>query len=271
MPAGRDLLIVHGPPRSGTTPFYGLVCSTLGASMMPECTYLTQLIELYSNTVRYPDKTRFSYFFGDRARAADVYRPMAVRMLEALTANSRAGAPIVIKDPGLSVVLPEVRELLGDDVRLLGIVRHPADTLASMKRVRQRANQIWDLAVEAAYAYRHYEGARTSDSPVLRYEDLIANDPVAISRLEDALGTRLKPEPQADAAWLRPDDPFYAAGYGKRFDAAFAGEGAATLTAIEVEYVQHVFAGILDHWGYEPKPPTADDAPIGSAPGPHSR
>ena len=40
-----------------------LICGTLGSALMPEVTYLTQILELYARNVRYPDKTKIPLFF----------------------------------------------------------------------------------------------------------------------------------------------------------------------------------------------------------------
>ena len=225
---------------------------------MPEVTYLTQILELYARNVRYPDKTKFPYFFGQKEQATNLYAKLAGSMVEKITSSLPADAEVVFKDPWLSLFLLPAQEVLGDRYRYLGIVRHPAEALASMKRVVERSGNGWDLKAQTTSIYLYYDSIRLFQKEtqvqnlVVRYEDLIDRDPKTVSAIENHIEAKLVWN-VADADWLKIATPFSSRGYGKRFDRSFAGIGAETLDVDELDYVQDVLSGVMQHWQYERK------------------
>ncbi|RZS88899.1 sulfotransferase family protein [Phyllobacterium myrsinacearum] len=248
--------MIYGAPRSGTTALQGLICASLGSGFMPESTYLTQILELYARNVDYPDATRYPYFFGERQSARSMYGKYVELMIERIATLQPADKPLVLKDPGVCKWLWAAQELMGDRFSFLGVVRDPADTIASMKRVRERSGVEWNIEAEAAEAYRYYDGIRAfqgiseSKNAVIRYEDLVDRDSKTVATVEDHIGARLT-FGAIDAEWLKQETPFHSQGYGKSFARAFAGIGVSSLNRAELDYIQDAFAGLREYWGYE--------------------
>ncbi len=59
------LIVVSGPPRSGTTLANRILCASPGcAPFLPECSFITKQIEQYANILLYSDRERFSAYLG---------------------------------------------------------------------------------------------------------------------------------------------------------------------------------------------------------------
>lgn len=250
----RNLLIV-GPPRSGTTAIQGAICASLGSHFMPESNYLTDIFGMYRRVTDHPDPLRFDYYLGgDKAKS--VYARLVEQTMDGL-ADAKSGEVRVFKDPMMSAQFPRARQLLDASTRVLAIVRHPADVLASLKRVRMRAGDAWDIEADIMLAYRCYDGIRNLvESPangelVVRFEDVIAGDSAAIQSISNLIGVRFDPAREAAPAWLSQTGAFNSAGYGRAITAEMAGPGHSSLDKAELRRVQDALSGALQVWSYE--------------------
>nr|WP_247750580.1 sulfotransferase [Rhizobium sp. E27B/91] len=249
-------VLIIGPPRSGTTALQGVVCASLGAEFMPECNYLTDIFSLYDRVTTYPDPVRFNYFFKDEGSAARLYSSLVEKVLTVM--GSGGDRPLVLKDPLLSACFPRAADLLDAKTVCLAIVRHPADVMASMKRVRKKAGADWDMESDIMTVYRCYDGIRsisqnecTLSKLVVRYEDLILGQ--SLDAVSDFLGNSIDLAKSSSPEWLARTGAFKSQGYGRAFSSDSSGEGTISLTPAELNRVQSIFAGIMAHWEYQAK------------------
>jgi hypothetical protein len=75
-------VLVTGTPRSGTTLLAGLLSVGKEASpMLPECTYITQIIQPFHNFPHYSDPQRFAAYAIDEPILEGMYRAMVGSIL----------------------------------------------------------------------------------------------------------------------------------------------------------------------------------------------
>ena len=97
-----DLIIICGPPRSGTTWLNRELCKLPTAfQFLPECTLITQQIELYSQTLHYCDPQRLHSYFSNHENLQCYYRTNVARLIDQVaTINQKKNAStLVLKDP----------------------------------------------------------------------------------------------------------------------------------------------------------------------------
>ena len=247
-------VLVFGPPRSGTTAIQGAICASLGSAFVPEANYLTDIFELYSRVAGFPDPLRFEFYLGHN-RASELYGQLAKTMMDGLIAPE-AGKVRVCKDPMMSIQFPRARQLLDDSTRVIAIVRHPADVMASMKRVRLTTSNSWDLDADLALVYRCYDGIRSmaqdpvAGEVVVRFEDLVAASGPALRTISDVIDAPLRLDREITPDWLSLTGAFSSRGYGHAITAGLTGLGHRSLDEVELERVQDVLAGMLQFWDY---------------------
>lgn len=70
-------VLVNGAPRSGTSLLTGLLSAGKEVSpMLPECTYITQIIQHFHNLLHYSDPQRFAAYAIDESTFAGMYCAM---------------------------------------------------------------------------------------------------------------------------------------------------------------------------------------------------
>lgn len=254
------LVLLAGPPRSGTTWLNREICDRPGwAGFLPECTMLTQQIALYSQTRHYGEPKRFAAYFGNNDNLAAIYRSITSQMVDLagrLSGKSAADV-LVLKDPELSLYLQDLAEILPPH-QLICIVRDPRDVIASVRKVSDRKQEKWDVAKACTWIFPYFAniqkhrkkgGAKTL---FVRYEDLVGGQ---IDKVRTFLGQpdRIDPaaaDPKAIAARLDPSDPFFSALYLQPTTQDMVGSYAKTLTRADIDHVQNVFSGVMAAWGY---------------------
>lgn len=258
---GLSLVLIAGPPRSGTTWLHRELTKGAGASVfLPECTLLTQQIALYSNTLNTCDAQRFAAYFGTPDMLAACYRAQVDRMLDlVLTLNATPETrTLILKDPELSHVLTALSDVMPKH-RLIVLMRDPRDVIASMKRVSERKQEAWDLRNSMNFIYRYYHVIRLyaanagKNARIVRYEDLVRT---GIEDLRSFLKLPLPAQGEqksvtADVATkLDRSDPFFSELYLKPTTTDAVGAYRATLDRDEIAHIEEVFSGVMQHWGY---------------------
>lgn len=260
-PSYTELVLVCGPPRSGTTWLNRELCNAPGAfPFLPECSYLTQQIGVYHRTRHYADRQRMEAYFGTAENLLNYFRWNVANLIEqAAKLNPRDNArTLVLKDPELCLYLVDLNELLPPH-KLVVLVRDPRDVLASMKNVTARKKQPWDIEATGRaflnYYYQignhHQRGEK--NCVFVRYEDLVAG---CTSQLTEFLG--FSPISLAEAAGSLLDlqrrldraDPFYSDLYLKPTTSVKVGSYADALERSELRYVEKNYAAIFRQWGY---------------------
>lgn len=134
-------IFVGGSQRSGTSVMQQLLCqSALTNPYVFEASYLRLQVSLYKDT-----KTNFSgnhaSYFGDEAGLRQFSSLVVRAFLEQSRKNLGNPAHLVLKEPHLTRVWPELYELVPESIFLL-MVRDPRDVIASMVEVGQKQAQI---------------------------------------------------------------------------------------------------------------------------------
>lgn len=260
MTVSKSLIVISGPPRSGTTLVNRLLCaSPKCAPFLPECSFITKGIEQYINVLLYADKERFSAYFSTHEECRACFQKCVGAHLESLyIASPHIGGHehIVLKDPMLSYYLSQAQDLLPVGTRFVIMVRNPLAVVASMKKVVTKQKSGWNIKAVADEIFNFYfhlhrtrEAEDITSACFVRYEDLVLGN---WGELESFLGFPVSDEFAVTKQKNEFDqaDPFYSPFYkkpisNKRID-AWRGE----LSDLEISYVRDVFAGVMEYWQY---------------------
>lgn len=256
-----SIIIICGPPRSGTTWLYRELCGIPGAfPFLPECTYLTQQIALYHRTQHFGDRQRTTAYFGTENELREYFRANTARLIDLVVRLNRKDAAdiLILKDPDLSLYLADVKELLPPH-KLIVLMRDPRDVLASMKIVTMRKQQHWNARKEAEdlmnyyYQIGHYRPHFGTDSILVHYEDLVRGKTTALQEFLQlpALELGLSDNAVSDVKdRLDPADPFYSELYLKPTTTEKVGSFASILTKKEIRDFETEHSGVIKQWGY---------------------
>lgn len=259
-----DLLVVCGPPRSGTTWLQRELCKMPGAyPFLPECTYITQQILLFHTTIHYGEKKRTAAYFGDKMAIQDYFRLNIERLLFLVKSlNSRANAKLlIIKDPELCHCLDALGSVLPLH-KVVIIVRDPRDVLASMKDVAGRRDEQWNIhiASQAIANYYYQIGnffSNTQPNAILvRYEDIVTDPSIMAGLIKFAGGhpghQRSMNSEAEMAKSMDSTDPFFSDLYSRPTTAERIGSYRNILSRGEITFFESSYLGIMRQWNYQP-------------------
>lgn len=256
-----SLILLAGPPRSGTTWLNRELCNEVNMfPFLPECTLLTQQVELYSRTLNHCDPQRFLAYFGNKQNLLIYYRKNVARLLNQTASLHRKpkATTLVLKDPNLTLYLAEVKDLFPPH-KLIVLVRDPRDVLASMKNVIVRKQMKWDLQAEANQLFSYYHSiANLQQQEVqnclfVRYEDIVAGTTAA---LQDFLqqpvlqNTSHNKDVNNVREQLDEADPFFSELYLQPTTSKKIGSYRDILSDDEVRHIEAVYSGVIKHWHY---------------------
>jgi len=256
-----ELIVVCGPPRSGTTWLNRELCNVPTAfPFLPECTLITQQVELYNRTLHYCDPQRFQAYFSNKQNLLNYYRTNVARLVDQVAIiNQKPGAnSLVLKDPCLCLYLEVLKDLFPPH-RLIVIVRDPRDVLASMKNVTAKKKQNWNVKEAAKEMLNYYNQIGShqlradKDSIFLRYEDLVVGQSII---LQDFLQQKNENVAfaQADASNVRvsldSSDPFFSELYLQPTTSEKIGTFNKILSGNEIYHIESVYSGVMQRWGY---------------------
>ena len=258
-----ELIILCGPPRSGTTWLNRELCNMPTAfPFLPECTFLTQQIELYHRAKRYSDRQRVEAYFSSEQNMLAYFRANVAKLIDqAARFNPKIDArTLVLKDPGICFYLMDLKDLLPIH-KLVVLVRDPRDVLASMKNVMAKKQRKWDVSVATEellnyyYQIGNHRQRVENDCIFVRYEDIVIGQCAA---LQDFLKLQL-PLAAAEASGdgiatvrkcLDSSDPFFSELYLQPTTAAKVGSFTKMLTRKEIRHIETVCAAIIRQWDY---------------------
>lgn len=263
LPYYSELIVLCGPPRSGTTWLSRELCNAPTVyPFLPECTFLTQQVDLYHRIKHYSDRQRIKAYFASEQNMLDYFRSNVARLIEqAARFNSKHGAStLVLKDPGICFYLMDMKDLLPPH-KLVVLVRDPRDVLASMKNVISKKQQKWDIFTAAEDVLNYYyqignHRQRMEEGCIfVRYEDLVIGQNTA---LQDFLELQLPLSAAAPSSeeisivreHLDSADPFYSELYLQPTTTAKVGSYTNTLTRKEISHIETVCAAIIRQWNY---------------------
>jgi len=248
-----DITFCVGAPRSGTT----LVASLLSEGptstpMLPECTYVTQLLRNYFDFVNYSDQQRFTAYARSSASLQKIYRRAAQRM--AGTAASHFDwwryKNIVFKDPELTAYVDLIPAFFGEDRKVVYVARNPADVVASLFKVYCDEEQPPDLRIVADSVYQYFwsihesELMKSGNVHVIQFEKILAKEESEFERIEAYLGFAVGREGFAKV-YFEPDrkDATYSENFGKPITGELSSKAEKYIDESTLEYVRTTFSG----------------------------
>ncbi len=266
-------VLVVGAPRSGTTLVGGLICEGEQSSpMLPECTYMTQLIQHFYNIVNYSDSQRFSAYAIDEPTLGGMYKNIVDEMLSAVRGNFELGAysHLVLKDPELSLYVDLIPRFFGVDSKVVCVVRDPRAVVASMLKVlkakakigwadfRKSPNstnfavlmqQFSDIRNVISKVYNYYWCVHTSELfksgriHVVNYENIVSLDSCEFDHLERYLGFSVGRKGFGKVHFdFDRTDPTNSPGYGNDIKAP-AVQFSDVLSSSQLSKIESVFSG----------------------------
>jgi protein-tyrosine sulfotransferase len=256
-----ELIVLCGPPRSGTTWLCRELCNAPTAfPFLPECTFLTQQIDLYHRTSHYCDRQRVEAYFASKKNMLDYFRANVAKLIDQVARlNAKVDArTLVLKDPGICFYLMDLKDLLPPH-KLVVLVRDPRDVLASMKNVMAKKQQKWDMTASMEellnYYYQignHYQRAE-KNCIFVRYEDLVVGQFAALRgflNLALEMGETSGDKITNVRERLDSSDPFFSELCLQPTTATKVGSYVKTLTRKEIRHIEIVCAAIIRQWGY---------------------
>jgi len=258
-----DLIVICGPPRSGTTWLCRELCNVPKAfPFLPECTFLTQQVDLYHRTMHYGDRQRIQAYFNTEENLLDYFRRNVATLIDQAARFNRMDHAeiLILKDPNLSLYLADLKDLLPPH-KLIVLVRDPRDVLASMKNVTARKKLDWNVreTIDQLKSYYYpiadYQQRLGKDSIIIRYEDLVAGQTDA---LQDFLQLPILMNGFSDSAKaamrnnLDSSDPFFSELYLQPTTSKKVGSFAGILNNKEIRDSESLLAGVMRLWRYPP-------------------
>ncbi len=140
-------VLVIGAPRSGTTLVAGLLSAGKEASpMLPECTYITQVIRQFHDVLNYSDSQRFSAYAVSESVLLKLYRGLVDAMLETVRSHFKEldYRYLILKDPELSLLADWIPAFFGEKSKTVCVLRDPRAVIASMLVIeRKKKKGLW--------------------------------------------------------------------------------------------------------------------------------
>ncbi|MBS0270177.1 MAG: sulfotransferase [Proteobacteria bacterium] len=250
--ARRDVNLTFcvGAPRSGTTLMGSLLCEGADAfPMLPECTFMTQLIRQFHDIVEYADAPRFQAYAKSKDELVRILSPAIHGFVDnALSHFSQLdGRELVLKDPELTLYLDHLT-LFFTNFKAICVVRDPRKVIASMRAVFEKQGRSADFENLISMIFNYYW--RASESGLARsgslhfvdFNRVLAGDSGEFSALEEFLGYRVGRRGFGKTFFdFDRSDATYSENYGQ--PRRFHSEPAHTLNEQESARVQYVFSG----------------------------
>lgn len=246
----KTKVLVIGAPRSGTTLLAGLLSAGKEASpMLPECTYITQIIQHFHDFMHYSDPQRFAAYAIDEPILAGMYRAMVDSMLTTTQSHFKEidYRYLILKDPELTLLIDLIPCFFGEDSKTVCVVRDPRAVIASMLKVeRKKKKVLWSAWIKApnrlttynlirhvfnekrliSVFFEYYWRVQESQLykrglvHIVRFEKIVAKDDDEFRRLEEYLGFAVGREGFGKVHFdFDHTGPTYSAGYGRSIQA----------------------------------------------------
>lgn len=270
----KTKVLLIGAPRSGTTLLAGLLSNDSKASpMLPECTYITQIIQHFYNFLHYADSQRFAAYAIDEPTLAGMYRGMVDNMLATVQSHFKEidYSYLILKDPELTPLIDLIPYFFGEDSKTVCVVRDPRAVIASMLEVEQKKKKkLWlewikkpnwhttnELICQvfrerrlASDFYLYYWRVQESQLykrqavHIVRYEKIVALDEEEFRLLEEYLGFSIGREGFSKVHFdFDRADLTYSPGYGGAIQATKT-DFREKLTRRQIKKIEAIFAGI---------------------------
>jgi len=243
-------VLVTGTPRSGTTLLAGLLSVGKEASpMLPECTYITQIIQHFHNFPHYSDPQRFAANAIDETILAGMYRARVDSMLATVQSHYKEidYHYLILKDPELTQLIDLIPLFFGEDSKTVCAVRDPHAVIASMLEVELKKKiDLWSAWIKTPnwftandlisqvfrerglisdfsvnyWRVQESQLCKRAAVHIVRYEKIVAYEEDEFRRLEEYLEFAIGREGFGKVHFdFDRADPTYSAGYGRAIQA----------------------------------------------------
>jgi len=275
-------VLVIGAPRSGTTLVGGLLSAgDQSFPMLPECTYITQIVRHFHDFLHYSDPQRFAAYAIDEATLSGMCARMVQDMLATVSSHFQ-GMPyqhLILKDPELTLLVDLIPRFFGERSKVVCVVRDPRAVIASMVKVerlkrpavwrelrqspnwRNLSSMLQQFVHERSIAtdmFNYYWRVHSSELykrgavHIVRYENIVAHKEEEFQRLEAFLDFPVGRE-GFDKVHFDFDrqDATYSANYGKKIQAPTT-DFNQILSKQQISKIEHLFAGynaLYKWWG----------------------
>lgn len=255
---GCRITFCVGAPRSGTT----LVGSLLSEGpnvfpMLPECTFLTQLIRHYHDTLNYADAERYRAYVKSPENLAGIYAPAVHGFVRSALANFPPGSAreLVLKDPELSIYL-DLLECFFLDFNVVLVLRDPRSVVASFRDVLVKSGRAAPIEDVASQIFNYYwralesKAAKSGRVHVVRYERIVQRDETEFAALERFLSFEVGRRGFGKVFDnVGKDDATYSTHYGRPITQPTRSEAQA-LKKSDADVVMHMFSGYNARYGW---------------------
>lgn len=276
----KTKILVIGAPRSGTTLLAGLLSAGKEASpMLPECTYITQIIQHFHNLLHYSDPQRFAAYAIDEPILAGMYRAMVDSMLTTVQSHFKEidYHYLILKDPELTQLVDLIPCFFGEDSKTVCVVRDPRAVIASMLEVEsKKKRELWLAWIKTpswftanalvsqvfrerrlisdfyVYYWRVQESQlyKRGAVHIVHYERIVAHDEDEFKRLEAYLGFTVGREGFGKVHFdFDRTDPTFSAGYGQAIQKTST-DFRKKLTHRQIVKIEAVFSGMNAIYGW---------------------
>lgn len=243
-----------GAPRSGTT----LLASLLSegdscAPMLPECTFITQLIQHYHNIVNYSDKQRFTTYAKSPDHLMDIYGVSIKEII--LTAASHFNMlkfdQLILKDPELTLYVDLIPSFFGTNSKIVCIIRDPRDVIESIYKVYAKKNEpVVEADALISQIFNYYwithqsKLAKAGSIHFVQFEKIVQKNESEFSKLEAYLEYTIGREGFGNV-FLEFDrtGPTYSENWGKPINTKIPHNKVSLLSPSFLEKIQSIFSG----------------------------
>jgi len=276
----KTKVLVIGAPRSGTTLLAGLLSVDKEASpMLPECTYITQIIQHFHDLLRYSEPRRFASYVINESTLVGMYRTMVDSMLTTVQSHFKGidYRYLVLKDPELTRLIDFIPCFFGEESKIVCVVRDPRAVIASMLVVERKKKKVLWLALVKnpgwialenfvsqlfrerklisdffVYYWRVHDSQlyKSGAVHIVCYEKIVLHDEDEFRRLEEYLGFSVGREGFGEVAFgFDRSSPTYSAGYGQAIQAT-GSDFRKKLTHRQIKKIEAVFSGMNAIYGW---------------------
>jgi hypothetical protein len=124
--------------------------------MLPECTYLTKIIQLYYDILHYSDSQRFAAYAISEKVLTGMYQSMVDVMLATVQShfNEIDYRYLILKDHELTPLVDLIPRFFGENSKVICVVRDPRAVIASMLEVeRKKKRCLWGECIKKPSYY----------------------------------------------------------------------------------------------------------------------